>query len=237
MRVIITRPEPDALKLKARIENLEHEVVLEPLTTLSFDEADLVDLTETQALIATSRNGLRGLKVQGAHTIAAKLPLFVVGPGTAETARKLGFELILAGKGTARDLVPEIVGNVDPQAGMLVHLAGDRLAFDLSAELEEHGFRISTPVVYRMLPAATLTRSTLEQIVIGDADAVMLLSPRTADIWVSLVRKHGVVEHAARMTHLCLSAAVARRLAALGRPVRSEIAATPTLEDMLSLLR
>jgi uroporphyrinogen-III synthase len=235
MRIIVTRPEPDALKLKARIEDMDHEATLEPLMSVDFDEGALVDLAETQALIATSKNGIRALKVQGAQAIAAKLPLFAVGPGTATEARKLGFELILAGKGTARDLMPLIVANMDPQAGVLVHLAGDVLAFDMAAELSEHGFRVLQPVVYRMKPRSSLSLDTVQQIFDGEADAVMLLSPRTADIWVKLIKKHDLVKAAARLTHLCLSPAVARRLAPLGA-LRIETATAPTLDEMLSLM-
>jgi uroporphyrinogen-III synthase len=235
MRVIITRPEPDALKLKARIEALDHEATVEPLMSVDFEDGELVDLTEAQALIATSKNGIRALKVQGAHTIAAKLPLFAVGPGTAAEARKLGFELILAGKGTGRDLMPEIVANMDPQAGLLVHLVGDQIAFDLAGELQHCGFRVTQPIVYRMKPATTLTRDTIQQIYDGEADAVMLLSPRTADIWVKLIKKYDLGATAACLLHLCLSPAVARRLAPLG-PLRIETAETPSLDGMLALV-
>ncbi len=235
MRIIITRPEPEALKLKARIEILEHEATVEPLMSVNFDTGEVVDLSEVQALIATSKNGLRALKVQGTHAIAAKLLLFAVGPGTATEARKLGFELILAGKGTGRDLLPEIVANIDPQAGILVHLAGDQLAFDLAGELEHYGYRVLQPIVYHMQAATSLTPDTLEQIVTGEADAVMLLSPRTADIWVRLIRQHDVAAQAARLAHLCLSPAVARRLKPLGN-LRIETAKAPTLEEILALI-
>lgn len=235
MRIVVTRPEPDALKLAARIEALDHETTIAPLMAVDFDDADIVDLSEAQALIATSKNGLRGLKAQGAHRIASKLPLFTVGPGTANEGRRLGFELILAGKGGARDLVPEIVANVDPHAGMLVHLAGDMLAFDLASELEMHGFRVAQPVVYRMQPAMALPDDLVEQIRTGEAEAVLLLSPRTADIWVRLIGRHALAPMARRMLHLCLSPAVARRLAPLGA-VRIETAAAPTLDDVLALI-
>ena len=110
----------------------------------------------------------------------------------------------------------------------MVHLAGDQLAFDLAAELQHHGFRVAQPVVYRMKAATSLTRETVEQIFDGEADAVMLLSPRTADIWVKLIKKHDLGATAARLLHLCLSPAVARRLAPLGA-LRIETADTPTL--------
>jgi uroporphyrinogen-III synthase len=235
MRVIITRPEPDAIKLKAKVEALDHEATVEPLLAVDFEDGEIVNLDEVGTLIATSRNGLRALKFQRIHTAAAKLPIFAVGPGTAIEARNLGFQLILAGKGTARDLVPEIVANVDPHAGLVVHLAGDVIAYDIAGELEDHGYRVLQPVVYRMAAATLLSDDVVEQIATGEADAVMLLSPRTADIWVSLIRKHGLQGPCGRLLHLCLSEAVAKRLAPLGA-LRIETAAEPTLAEMLALI-
>lgn len=235
MRIIVTRPEPDALKLKARIEDLDHEATIEPLMAVDFEDGEIVDLAEAQAIVATSRNGVRALKVQGIEDAATRLPIFTVGPGTAQEARNLGFELVLAGKGNARDLVPEIVANLDPHAGLLVQLAGDVLAADIAPELQAHGFRLLQPVVYAMKAATRLTEDTATQIFDGEADAVMLLSPRTADIWVSLIRRHGLVEPCSRLVHLCLSQAVAKRLTPLGR-LRVEVASAPTLDEMLALI-
>jgi uroporphyrinogen-III synthase len=235
MRILVTRPETDATTLQARLEALDHEPVLQPLMTVSFADADPVDLSEAQAVIVTSRNALRGLAAQGAADIAAKLPVFTVGPGTAAEARRLGFELILSGKGSALDLVPEIVANLDPHAGPLVHPAGDVLASDLAGALEAHGFRVYQPVVYRMRPATELSALTRAGLASGDLDAVLLLSPRTAATWVKLVRGAGLAGPAARLLHVCLSPAIAQQLAPLGA-VRIEVAAQPSLDGLLDLL-
>lgn len=235
MRLLITRPEPDASKLAKRLEALDHESTIEPLMSVSFEDTDPVDLSEAQAVIATSRNGLAGLEAQGAHRIARALPLFAVGKATARAARDLGFELIVTGAGTVHDLVPQIVSACDPQAGFLAYLAGDVTSVDLRAELEPHGFRIDAPVVYRMHAAENFTDDTFEQIATGEIDGVLLFSPRTADIYVRLVRKHRLTAPASRMTHYCLSDAVARRLAPLGN-IRIETAPAPNLDALLALL-
>jgi uroporphyrinogen-III synthase len=235
MRLLVTRPEPDALLLKARLETLGHTAVVAPMLSVSFDDAEAFDLSEVQALVATSRNGLRGLKAQNAHRIAALLPIYCVGRATAKDAAALGFTEIVTGGGSVATLVPEIVASADPQAGVLLHLAGDELAGSLAEDLEQHGFRLLQPIVYRMVPAAAFDDGAAEQIAAGDIEGVLLFSPRTASIYAGLIAQHGLGVAAARMPHYCLSAAVARRLAPLG-PIETEIADVPSLEAMLELL-
>ena len=235
MRLLVTRPEPDALLLKARLEKLDHEVTVAPLLTLSFDNTEQIDLSEVQALIATSRNGLKALKAQNAHRIAALLPIYVVGKATEKDARALGFAEITTGNGTVASLVPEIIATADPQSDLLLHLAGDEVAGNLAAELQQHGFRLLQPVVYRMVPATAFDPDTVEQLATGEIDGVLLFSPRTAVIYAGLIKQHQLERAAQRLLHVCLSPAVARRLAPLGA-IRTETAAAPTLEAMLDLL-
>ena len=235
MRLLVTRPEPDALLLKARLETLGHEATVAPLLSVSFENADDIDLSEVQALIATSRNGLKALRVQSAHKIAALLPIYVVGKATAKEAQALGFTEIITGGGAVADLIPEIVASADPQSDVLLHLAGDEVAGTLASELELHGFRVMQPIVYRMVPATSFDADTADQIATGEIDGVLLFSPRTASIYVNLINQHELQPATQRLRHFCLSEAVARRLAPIATP-HTEIADSPTLEAMLELL-
>ena len=109
-----------------------------------------------------------------------------------------------------------IVSALDPAAGLLLHLAGDALAGDLRGALEEHGFRVLQPQVYRMLAATSLSEDTVEQLAMGEINGVILLSPRTAQVYATLMRKQGLATVARGLTHFCLSPEVARRLEPLG---------------------
>lgn len=235
MRVLVTRPEPDALKLRAALEDHGHEATVEPLLSISFASADPLDLEGVQALIATSRYGLRALKSSPLRNAARKLPLFAVGRATAAEARALGFEMVVTGAGTAHELVAHIVSVAEPSAGLIVHLAGETLSGDLKGELEAHGFRVAQPVVYHMQAATSLADDTVEQLALGEIEGVILMSPRTATIYASLMRKHGLVSVARQLMHFCLSEAIARRLAPLGT-VRAAIADAPRLEEVLALI-
>jgi uroporphyrinogen-III synthase len=235
MRLLVTRPEPDALRLRAALEESGHEATVEPLLRVQFEDVASIELEGVQSLIATSRNGVRALKSTSVLARARSVPLFAVGKVTAREARALGFSMVVTGAGTAHELVTHIVSAVDPAAGLLLHLAGDRVAVDLRAELEPHGFRVLQPVVYRTLPAEALSDDTVGQLADGEIDGVILMSARTAEVYAKLVRTHRLVTAVQRLTHFCMSEAIARRLSPLG-DIRSEVADSPRLEVLLALI-
>jgi uroporphyrinogen-III synthase len=235
MRVLVTRPEPDALKLSGLLEDAGHAAVVEPLLSVSFEDGDAVDLEGAQALIATSRNALRALKSSPALAEARHLPLFAVGKATAAEARALGFGTVVTGAGTGAELVAHIVSVLDPAAGVLVHVAGDALAHDLVGELESHGFRVRQPVVYRMLAATAFGETTVEAFAMHEIDGVLLMSPRTAAIYARLVARHGLTAVVRELPHFCLSDAVARQLRPLGT-ISILTAAAPRLDEVLALI-
>jgi uroporphyrinogen-III synthase len=235
MRLLITRPEPDALSLKAAFEEQGHEPVVAPLLSVSFVAGDALELAGVQALIATSRNALRALKSHPVLGTARRLPLFAVGRATAAEARSLGFAVVMTGAGTAQELVTHIVAVCDPAAGLLLQLAGDAQAVDLAGELEAQGFRVVRHIVYRVRAAQALSADVVEQLATGNIDGVILMSPRTAAIYAQLMRKHGLASAARALVHFCVSHAAAARLADLGA-VRIEVAERPRLEEVLALI-
>jgi len=235
MRLLITRPEPDALKLMAALEQHGCAAVVEPLLSVIFNTDAKLDLSDVQALVTTSRNALRALKLHPLRNAARQLPLFAVGAATAAEARGLGFGLVLTGAGTARELVTHIVAVADPAAGLLLQLAGDLEAIDLKAELEAHGFRVVRQVVYRIDAATMLSVGTIEQLGSGEIDGVILMSPRTGAIYAALMRQHRLEAAARELVHYCLSSRVAERLAPLGR-VPVAVAERPRVEEILALI-
>src|SRR3974390_940486 len=86
MRILITRPVEDAEAIAARLAELGHDTVVAPLLTIRYlDRA--VPLEGVQAILATSANGVRAFSRLSARR---DLPLFAVGPQTAEEARRAG---------------------------------------------------------------------------------------------------------------------------------------------------
>lgn len=235
MHVLVTRPEPDSLKLVGLLQKRGHEATAAPLSSLVPLGIDADSLEGVTALIATSRNALRSLVGSDALALARRLTVFAVGSGTAEEARRMGFARVVKGPGTAADLGPLIASMVDPAEEILLHLAGDRVAVDIAAELAETGIRVESRTVYRMEPAGRLPANAVSAIAAGDIDAVMLMSPDAAVIWSRLVGIHRLSDRVREIVHLCLSDAVSRRLSALGE-LEIHVASRPSLEEMLALV-
>jgi uroporphyrinogen-III synthase len=233
MRILVTRPEPEGSRMKAQLEAAGHEVMLEALLQIEPLAIDPAAFDGAQALIATSRNSLRALALGPALNAALKLPVFTVGPGTAELAHELGIERVVAGTGAARDLVALIAAEADPAQGPLVHIAGEVTAFDIAAALAERGFEVRTSTAYRAVAAASLSETTAQSITDSSLHAVILMSPRSANIFAQLVADRGLEAAARRLVFLCLSQAVADSVHCLA-PARVEIAEEPNASAMLA---
>lgn len=234
MRLLVTRPEPDASREAEALAARGHEVVLAPLLAVEFYGDAPLELEGAQGLIVTSRNALKALASRRELGQALKLPLFAVGEATARAARELGFARVTTGPGTGAALAELISGELKPDRGPLVHLAGETLAFDLKSALERQRFTVRQPVLYQAVPARALPAEALSLLKAGKFDGVILMSPRTAKTFAGLVTRHGLVTQGKSLVCYCLSEAVAEAVASLGLEVR--VAAHPREEDVLALL-
>jgi uroporphyrinogen-III synthase len=233
MHVLITRPERDATDLKSRIVALGCEVTLAPLLDIQFKSIALEALSDAAGVVATSRNGLQALARSAALPAALTLPVFTVGPATTRLARELGFATVISGPGTAAELVPVIAGHSAAQSGPLVHLAGDHLAFDLVGTLSAHGITVKAVEAYASVAAKTLSGDVVSLLTSGRLDAVILMSPRSAAIWSALISALPVKPKLTKVTHICLSRAVAAKLAGISG-LQTVIAEKPNADEIVS---
>ena len=231
MRILVTRPAPDDAKHAAALRARGHDPVLSPLFDIKFEQPRL-DLDGVQALVVTSRNALRALALHPHAKQLSHLPLFTVGEATTTAASELGFAQVTTGPGKAAGLAERLRAELDPANGALLHLAGGDLAFDLCSALPL--FELRQPVLYRAVPAAALPEEVSRALKTGKIDAAILMSPRSAEIFVSLLRKEDAMEPGSRLICYCLSEAVAEAASPLGSRLR--VAATPQEEDILALI-
>lgn len=231
MRLLVTRPEPDASKQAAALTACGQEAVVSPLITIEYLKPPLA-LYRDQVLIVTSRNALRAAEQLSQLDALRELPLVAVGEATAKAARDFGYREVIEGPGTAKDMADLIAERFDPHRGRLIHLAGDHLAFDLTGALEPKGFYVETAVLYRSKAAEALTPEAEQRLAQGALDGVILMSPRTAEIFARLARNKGYT--LASLYGFCLSTAIAAKLQGLGLSLR--VPKAPRQEELLALI-
>jgi uroporphyrinogen-III synthase len=235
MHILITRPLTDAQSWRARLEATGINVTVDPLLTIEWMPPQRLDFTEVQALIVTSRNALRALANGPVLAACLHLPVYAVGSMTGADARNLGFRDVRVGPASARDLAQLIPATMSPTAGRLVHLSGDKLAFDLAAALAPMGFRIDRVLVYRSMPVTALGAATVEAIRAKHIDTVVLLSPLTARTLTTCASNAGIMEQCQQLVYICLSLNVADQLKPLGNPAY-HVAVQPNFDEMLVLI-
>lgn len=245
MHLLITRPEPDASAMRDMLQAEGITADVAPLLEIVIDTPDAVLLARASVLVVTSRNGLRALERARIPSDVLSRPLLVVGRGTGEAARRMGFADVTVGPATAKDLLPLITaawrerivpaaGGADP--GPVVHLSGDKLSFDLKPHLAGLGIPLVHDTVYRSQPVKSLPPVVQATLAASGYDGVVLMSPLTAETFVDLVVAKGLAEGARRAAYLCLSQGIADRVAPLG--VRNvTVAVRPNIEEMVALIR
>lgn len=234
MRLLVTRPQPDASRQADALAALGHTPVLAPMLGIEAIGDVALHFDGVQALIVTSRNALRALRSHGRLAEALRLPLLAVGEATAAEARALGFARVTAAPGTGEDLAQQIAASLDPSGGALLHLRGEAVAFDVKSALEAKGFAVRQAVLYRSVPAGDFPPEALSALAAGTLDGVILMSPRTATTFTHLVRRHGLVTQVSRVVCYCLSGAVAKAAEPLG--ARTIVAESPREDEVLALL-
>jgi uroporphyrinogen-III synthase len=234
MRLLVTRPEPDASAQAQEIRNLGHEAVLQPLLEFEALDFDPGALEAADGLIVTSRNALRALAGRFDPKAIARCPVFCVGRETERLLRDAGFETVGAVAETAEELAGRIAETVG-KGTRLVHATGEHQAFDLVQALARDGISVSTLAVYTMKARAALDGPVVEEIERGAISGAILMSPRTAEIFVSLCKQHGIWGRARLLDYYCLAKSVANRLKALD-PASVLVASRPDRAALLALL-
>jgi uroporphyrinogen-III synthase len=212
MRVMITRPAEDGAPLAASLKSRGIDSLIVPLMTIVPLPGPPLDLTGVQALLVTSANGVRAFAARNAE----RDPIVcAVGQATAHAARDAGFRRIATAAGDVDSLADMVRRALNPAAGALLHVAGSVVAGDLAAALRDAGFSCRREMLYEARKVERLPEHAATALREGTFDGVALYSPRTARIFVELVRSARIAKPCAAMTAWCLSAAVAEQAQAV----------------------
>lgn len=214
MRLLLTRPEPDAQRTAAALRAQGHEVIVAPLLRIAPVADAPIGAGPWSAILITSANAAHALAAHAGATELRALPVFAVGRRSADAMAAAGFAEVTSADGNVGDLTQLVVARLQP-ADRLLYLAGEDRSGDLAGDLRARGFAVETAVIYRAIAAPSLPPAAADALARG-IDGVLHFSRRSAEVFVEKARGAGVLESALRAVHFCLSAAIAEPLAQAG---------------------
>lgn len=226
MQLIITRPEDDALPLKAKLESMGHKAHLAPLLKIIPRSDVYIPPLAYQLTCATSANAVKCLHLTDE---IKNIQLLTVGPQSLAAAREEGFKFCQAHGGDVHGLAAHIAANFNPKNGPILYLSGAETSSNLRALLQASGFAVERVIIY---DAVIQTPQDVAR-ALAMADGVLLYSPRSARIWCDLMMKSLLEKAAAAPTYFCLSENVAK---ILPPHWQKSVAKTPDEAAMLALL-
>lgn len=232
MRILLTRPREDAVPFAQMLAARGHDAVIAPLLEIRFAKGAEISLEGVRAILATSANGVRAI---ARRTPRRDVPVFAVGPQTAEEARHAGFTTIRNAEGDGAALAHATKQWALPQNGALLHAAGSEAPKLLASELEKSGFIVRREVLYQAMAADALPEAALSALRNDALDAVMHFSPRSARLFCELTAQSGLAQHCKKIRALCISKAAADAAATIAF-AQVRIAQTPSQSAMLALL-
>jgi uroporphyrinogen-III synthase len=234
MRLLVTRPEPDARRTAAVLRARGHEVRIAPLLEIEpIRDADL-GAPAWHAVVMTSANAARAIAAHPRLAELRSLPVLAVGRRTAQAAREAGFADVASADGDAEDVARLAVGRFARNA-VLVHLTGRDRAGDLAEALARRGIELRVVEVYRARAAQHLPAPISAALAADEIDGVLHFSRRSAETYLGCASREHIAEAALRPAHFCISAQAAEPLARAGA-AKLLIAPQPQEEALLALV-
>ncbi|WP_394691449.1 uroporphyrinogen-III synthase [Hoeflea sp.] len=214
MRVLVTRPEPGASRTAERLRALGHEPVILPLfeAQITASAQDLPPAKQIGGLIATSARAFSMFGGKTAPAAYLELPVYTVGPATAQAARDAGFSHVHGGAGSARDLASTLMALPDKakDGTGLLYLAGLPRKPTLEAALTTAGLAFQVLETYRMDKISYPTDSLFLDLLSPAPDAVLFYSTNAALGFCSIVSAKNLDESLHSTSLVCLSPEITR---------------------------
>jgi uroporphyrinogen-III synthase len=234
MRLLVTRPEPDAQRTAAILRQRGHHVSTAPLLRIEGIAAE-IGIGPWDALVITSANSCRAVAKHPRIAELVHRPTFTVGLHSAEAARQAGFLDVIACDGDVEELAELLTEKFKARDRRLLYFAGEDRTADLAAGLAEHGIQMKTVIIYRAVKMSEFPASVREAMAAGEIDGVLHFSRRTSEAFLSSAVGSALLDRAITPFHYCLSAQVARPLLQAGATA-VRIAERPNEASLMELV-
>lgn len=216
MRILVTRPEPDAARTAALLRARGHDPLVAPLLRIAAVPDPALGDGPWAAIALTSANAVSAIVSHPTQAVLAGVPVFTVGAKTAKAAAAAGLTVTRSADGDVAALAALIAETLGPRAEPVLYPAGEERAGDLEGLLAGHGLSVRTVVVYRAVAETRLPEPVRIALAENTIDGVLHYSRRTADAFLAALAVEGLAAANLSVAHYCLSAAVAAPLLAAG---------------------
>lgn len=232
MRLLLTRPLPDAERTAAALRAGGHGVVIAPLLNIEPIANVEIGAGPWAAVLVTSANAAHAIALHARRDALLRVPVFAVGERSAQAMGRTGFTDVTSADGNVNDLAKLVAARLTAPARLL-YLAGEERSGDLAGAVGAEGFTVDTVVVYRAVAAEQFPQAAADALVSG-LDGVLHYSRRSAEAYIKAARHSDILGKALGVTHYCLSAQVAEPLAAAG--ARVSVSPQPNEAALLALI-
>jgi uroporphyrinogen-III synthase len=239
MRLLVTRPQPDAERTAGVLRRLGHQVDSAALMRIEAIPGAELGRGPWSALVLTSANALRALEWHPRRGELLGLRVFAVGLRTAAAAGAAGFLDVIAAGGNVQELEQQVrawASGKSESRDPLLYLAGQDRSGDLAGDLAIDGLTVATAVVYRAVRMDRFPPAVAVALATRQIDGVLHFSRRSAEAYVDCARAAGLLNQALTPSHYCLSRQIAEPLMAAGAK-RVRIAARPDESALIERIR
>jgi len=234
VRLLVTRPEPNAERTAAALRALGHDVTIAPLLHIeALPDAELGN-GPWAAILVTSANAASAIATHPRGAELKNVPVLAVGERSAQAMRAAGFADVISARGDASDLARLAAARL--RRGVpLLYLAGADRADDIAGDLSAQNFVVRVAVIYRTVAATALPPAAADALA-RCIDGVLHFSRRSAQVYVNTARDAGLLEAAVtKPQHFCLSVQIAEPLMQAGA-VDVRVAPQPTEAALLEIV-
>tara|TARA_B000000437_G_C11602787_1_gene288073 strand:- start:11 stop:712 length:702 start_codon:yes stop_codon:yes gene_type:complete len=207
MNILITRPLIDSEDLMKQFFSMGHKIIHLPTLKISSSNMEPIDLNNYDALVFTSVNAVRNLKLLNQNK---SKPCFCVGAITEKIARQSGFTNTFSAGGTVNALKNLILSsNEVNEKSKIVYFCGDNISFDLDTDLQREGFIIKKIINYFSEKIVDLSDQNKKIIENHPPNVIFVYSSRSAQSFIEIVKNNSLYPLMTESKVMCISKKVA----------------------------
>ncbi|WP_120498133.1 uroporphyrinogen-III synthase [Kiloniella sp. EL199] len=229
---LVTRPQADQEPFASELRQLGREVYFDAVFDIAFQNSVELDLSDVQAVLFTSANGVRAYQLNSKDR---SLPALCVGESSAEAARKCGFECVYSANGDVSDLAKLVRVKLKTETGVLLHPAASKVAGNLQSDLGQSGYSYRRETLYEATSSQRLLQQTKNLFKERKIKEVSFFSPRSSKVFLSLLSQEKLRSSLEGLTIYCLSQAVAECFDEISG-IKLLVSEQPNRADMIKLI-